>query len=75
MMPTRRQLGIVPIIAAAALTPGTAAAQAPRVLNIGVNRVSVGAEPAFDGGIHQAKVVGEMFENLLDVDYVTPGRF
>jgi peptide/nickel transport system substrate-binding protein len=74
MMPTRRQLGLLPALAAGAFLPGTAAAQTPRVLNIGVNRVSVGAEPAFDVGIHQAKVVGEMFENLVEVDFDSPGR-
>ena len=43
MMPTRRQLGLLPALAAGAFLPGTGAAQTPRVLNIGVNRVSVGA--------------------------------
>ena len=52
MMPTRRQLGLMPIVAAVGLSPGAASAQSPRVLNIGVNRVSTGAEPAFDVGIH-----------------------
>jgi peptide/nickel transport system substrate-binding protein len=71
MISTRRDLAV---LAAAALLPARLAAQPSRMLNIGVNRVSTGADPAFDVGIHQAKVVGEVFQNLLEVDFDNPGR-
>lgn len=49
-------------------------AQSEPTLTIGVNRISAAVEPGFDVGVHQQKVVTEMYESLAEIDYENPGE-